>query len=326
MAGIRILLTDKLDASAAETLRQAGMQVDVLPTQRREALAELLNGYHAIGVRSATRLDAELLAAAENLRLIVRGGVGVDNIDIEAASRQGIAVANTPGANTIATVELTFALMLALCRNVVPAQNSLCRGQWQRGTFRGTELYGKTLGVVGFGRIGKEVARRARAFGMRVLAYDPYLEEAVFAAEQVARAALKDLFSQSDFLTLHLPLTPETRHLIDAEALAQMKVGARLVNCARGGLLDEQAVAAALDSGRLAGVALDVYESEPPPAEHPLIGHEKVVCVPHLGASTREAQQRVAEELAQVMMDFFLHKKLTNVLNADQIDRSAGMK
>ncbi len=314
----KILLTDNLDEKAAELLKQHGLEADVLPTRPREELMRILPAYHGLGVRSATKVDADLLQAATNLKLVVRGGVGVDNIDVAKASELGIAVANTPGANTIATTELTFALMLALCRHIVPSMQSLTRGEWKRSQFRGVELFGKTLGILGFGRIGREVARRAQAFGMRVLAFDPYLDESVFVRAGVERSSMEALIAGADFITLHLPLTPETQYLINRERIAHMKDGVRIVNTARGALLDVAAVADGLDSGKIAGVAVDVYEVEPPPADHPLVGHPKVVCVPHLGANTFEAQSRVAEELAQVFIDFFVHRKNTNVINAVQ--------
>ncbi len=319
---MKILLTDNLDPKAAELMRRHGLEVDVLPTPPRDELFSLLSRYDGLGVRSATRVDAEVLQAAKQLKLVVRGGVGVDNIDVQKAGELGIAVANTPGANTIATTELTFALMLALCRHVVPAMHSLTRGEWNRSPFRGVELYGKTLGILGFGRIGREVARRAQAFGMHVLAHDPYVSARVFESAAVQQTDMNHLLAEADFITLHLPLTPETHHLINRERIAQMKNGVRLVNTARGALLDENAVADALDRGKIAGVALDVYETEPPPAEHPLVGHAKVVCVPHLGANTFEAQSRVAEELAQVFIDFFVHRKMTNVINADRLSKT----
>ena len=314
----KILLTDNLDEKAAELLKQHGLEADVRPTQPREELMRILPAYHGLGVRSATKVDADLLQAATNLKLVVRGGVGVDNIDVAKASELGIAVANTPGANTIATTELTFALMLALCRHIVPSMQSLTRGEWKRSQFRGVELFGKTLGILGFGRIGREVAKRAQALGMRVLAFDPYIDESVFVRAGVERSSMEALLAGADFLTLHLPLTPETKYLINRERIAHMKDGVRIVNTARGALLDAAAVAEALDSGKIAGVAVDVYEVEPPPADHPLVGHPKVVCVPHLGANTFEAQSRVAEELAQVFVDFFVHRKNTNVINAIQ--------
>ncbi|MDQ7054957.1 MAG: hydroxyacid dehydrogenase [candidate division KSB1 bacterium] len=314
----KILLTDNLDEKAAELLKQHGLEADVLPTQPREELVRILPAYHGLGVRSATRVDADLLQAATNLKLVVRGGVGVDNIDVAKAGELGIAVANTPGANTIATAELTFALMLALCRHIVPSMQSLTRGAWKRSQFRGVELFGKTLGILGFGRIGREVARRAQAFSMRVLAFDPYLDKSEFVRAGVERSSMEALIAGADFITLHLPLTPETQYFINRERIAPMKDGVRIVNTARGALLDAAAVAEALDSGKIAGVAVDVYEVEPPPADHPLVGHPKVVCVPHLGANTFEAQSRVAEELAQVFIDFFVHRKKTNVINAVQ--------
>lgn len=313
---MRILLTDNIDPVAAERLRAEGFDVDERPTLDRDTLKKEIRKYDAVAVRSATILDEEILQTAGALKLIVRGGVGIDNIDLAAATRSGIAVANTPDANTTATAELTMALMLALVRWVVPAHQSLTSGEWKRSRFRGVELCGKTLGVIGFGRIGRAVARRARAFEMRILAYDPYIDKDSFAQEQVTPVGIEELYRQADIITLHIPLTDETRRLIDASAIDLMKTGVRLINTARGGLLDDEAVALALNQGKIAGVALDVYQTEPPPPDHPLIGHPKVLSVPHLGAYTQEAQNRVAEEVARVIVDFFKHNLKNNVINS----------
>ncbi len=313
---MRILLTDNIDPVAAERLRAEGFEVDERPTLDRDTLKKEIRQYDAVAVRSATILDEEILQTSGALKLIVRGGVGIDNIDLAAATRSGIAVANTPDANTTATAELTMALMLALVRLVVPAHQSLTSGEWKRSRFRGVELCGKTLGVIGFGRIGRAVARRARAFEMRILAYDPYIDKDSFAQEQVTPVGIEELYRQADIITLHIPLTDETRRLIDASAIDLMKTGVRLINTARGGLLDDEAVALALNQGKIAGVALDVYQTEPPPPDHPLIGHPKVLSVPHLGAYTQEAQNRVAEEVARVIVDFFKHNLKNNVINS----------
>ena len=312
---MKILLTDNIDPVAAERLREQGFEVDERPTMEREVLKREIRRYDAMAIRSATTLDEDILRTPGALKLIVRGGVGIDNIDVEAATRAGIAVANTPDANTTATAELTLALMLALARMVVPAHNSLIAGEWKRSQFRGIELSRKTLGILGFGRIGKAVARRARAFEMRILAYDPYIPKDCFLQEQVTPVSLEELFRESDIITLHIPLTDETRHLIDARAIDLMKTGVRLINTARGALLDDEAVAMALKQGKVAGVALDVYHTEPPPPDHALIGQPGVLSVPHLGAYTREAQHKVAVEVARVIVDFFKHNSKNNVIN-----------
>lgn len=315
----KILLTDKISSRAERLLRQHGFDVEMAPTLQRETLQHRIDSYHAIAVRSATRLDAELLNALRTLKLVVRGGVGVDNIDIPAATKSGIAVANTPGANTVATAELTFAMLLALARNVIPAHQSMLRGEWQREPFRGVELSGKTLGVLGFGRIGREVALRAKAFGMQVLAHDPYLSAEVFREYGAQQSTFDAVVQNADYLTVHLPLDETTRHILDEKTFSQMKKWVRIVNCARGGLLDENAALRALKSDHIAGLALDVYESEPLPPDHPLTGHPCVVHVPHLGASTAEAQAKVADEVAEVIVDFFVNQKYPNVLNRKEL-------
>lgn len=312
---MQVIITDNISERAAALLRTKGFAVENVATLPRDELVAKASACDAIAVRSATRLDADLLGRLPQLKLVVRGGVGVDNIDIAAATRLGIAVANTPGANSVATAELTLALMLALARHTIEAHNSLLRGEWNRSAYRGVELYGKMLGILGFGRVGREVARRARAFGMRVITHDPYVPEQVLASEEVKAAALDEVFAGADYLTLHLPLNAETHQIIDAAAIAKMKPGVRLVNAARGGLLDEPAVAAGLAAGHIGGVALDVYTQEPPGAGHVLIGTPGVIHMPHLGAYTHEAQAKVADEVAGVIADFFLQQKHENVLN-----------
>lgn len=317
----RVLITDGISPRAASRLREMNFEVDESPTLTVHELTTRLGAYQAIAVRSATRLDWKLLQqAAGRLRLVVRGGVGIDNIDLEAASKAGIAVANTPGANTIATAELTMALMLALARNLMPAHNSITRGEWERKRFTGIELSGKTLGILGFGRIGREVGRRAKAFGMNVLAHDPYLTATAIAENGATAAPFEQVLEQADFITLHVPLTPETRHLIDATAFARMRHGVRLINCARGGLIDEDAAVQALRDGKLSGLALDVYAQEPPQPDSPLLADERVIHIPHLGASTLEAQEKVAEEIVNVLADFFIKRKFDAVLNRSALD------
>ncbi len=319
MSKIRVMITDGLSAELAGLLDADHFQVDVEPTPDADGLRRAVDTCDAIAIRSATRLSADVLRQAGRLRLVVRGGVGVDNIDIAAASARGIAVANTPNANTVATAELTMAMLLALSRNLVAAHNSVASGKWERSRFKGVELFGKTLGLLGFGRIGREVAARAHAFGMQTLAYDPYLPESVFQEHQTPSCSLDELLQRSDYLSLHLPENSDTRQIIGTQALSKVRPGIRVVNCARGGLLDEHAVAAALDSGKVAGVATDVYAQEPPGTDHPLVGRPDVIHVPHLGASTAEAQARVATEVAQVITSFFVEKKMTTVLNKEHV-------
>ncbi|HEX2252365.1 MAG TPA: phosphoglycerate dehydrogenase [Thermoanaerobaculia bacterium] len=297
----RVLVADPLAPSAVELLRSAGVEVVEATNAGRERLAELLAPCEALLVRSRTRVDAELLAAGPRLRVVGRAGTGTDNIDLAAASRRGILVINAPGANTVSAVEHTFALLLALARQVPAADASLRAGEWKRSRFLGTELRGKTLGILGLGRIGREVAERARAFRMVVVAHDPHLIAGTAARVGVELLALDELLARADVVTLHLPLTPQTHHLLDADRLAGMKRGALLINCARGGLIDEAALLAALDAGHLGGAGLDVFATEPP-ADLALAAHPRVVATPHLGAQTREAQERASSEVAAMVL------------------------
>ncbi|HUH14126.1 MAG TPA: phosphoglycerate dehydrogenase, partial [Longimicrobiales bacterium] len=281
-----------------------------------DALAEAVAEADAVLVRSSTTLTRESLARAEHLQVIGRAGVGVDNIDVEAATERGVAVLNAPSGNTISAAELTFALLLSMARRIPAADRSMRAGQWDRKSFKGIELLGKTLGLIGAGRIGGEVARRARAFGMRVLAYDPYLSEERAQGLDMELAELDRVLAESDVVSLHVPLTDATAGLLDAERLASMKKGAYLVNAARGGVVDEAALAEAVRSGHLAGAALDVYADEPLPAEHPLRGVERIILTPHLGAATAEAQQNVAVEIAEAVRDALLEGDLSRAVNA----------
>jgi D-3-phosphoglycerate dehydrogenase len=295
----RVLVAEQIADSGVELLRER-FDVDVALGLSREELAERIGGYHGILIRSATRLDAEMIEHAERLRVIGRAGIGVDNVDVAAATKRGIVVANAPQSNIVAAAEHTIALMLALARNVPQAHASLTAGRWERARFGGVEVYGKTLGVLGFGRIGQLVAARARAFGMRILAYDPFVSSERFRELGAERAATSDdLYRQADFVTLHLPKTPETRGALDAEAFAQMRDGVRVINCARGELIDDAALKDALDSGKVAGAALDVFPQEPI-TDYPLFdGYPNVVVTPHLGASTTEAQDRAGVQTAE---------------------------
>jgi D-3-phosphoglycerate dehydrogenase / 2-oxoglutarate reductase len=299
----RVLVKEKIAESGVALLRER-FDVDLGLDWDDTELAERLREYDAILIRSATQLDAALIGHGERLRAIGRAGIGVDNVDIEAATKRGIVVVNAPTSNIVAAAEHTIALMLALARNIPQAHGSLTEGRWERSRFGGVEVYEKTLGVLGFGRIGQLVAHRARGFGMRVLAFDPFVSGERFrelGAEKAESSAA--LYEQADFITVHLPRTPETRGWLDAEAFAQMKDGVRVINCARGELVVDDALKDALDSGRVAGAALDVYSQEPI-TDHPLFsGYDNVVVTPHLGASTAEAQDRVGLEMAeQVLM------------------------
>ncbi len=294
----RVLVKEKLADSGVSLLRER-FSVDVGTDWTDDELRERIGDYDAILIRSATQLTAGLIEQAEKLKVIGRAGIGVDNVDVEAATRRGIIVANAPQSNIVAAAEHTIALMLALARNVPQAHGSLTGGKWERSKFGGVEVYEKTLGVLGFGRIGQLVAARARGFGMNVLAFDPYVSGERFrelGAEQAASAA--DLYARADFITIHLPRTPETRGWLNAEAFEQMRDGVRIINCARGELIVDEDLKEALDSGRVAGAALDVFHQEPI-TEHPLFSYPNVVVTPHLGASTAEAQDRAGVQTAE---------------------------
>jgi D-3-phosphoglycerate dehydrogenase len=294
----RVLVKEKIADSGVELLRER-FDVDLGLDWDDAELAERIGAYDAILIRSATKLTAELIARGENLKVIGRAGVGVDNVDVEAATKRGIIVANAPQSNVITAAEHTFAMLLALARNVPQAHAALIAGRWERGKWGGVELYEKTLGVLGFGRIGQLVAARAQGFGMHVVAFDPFVSAARFRELGVEKAESSDeLYAQADFISIHLPKTPDTEGWLDAEALSKCRDGVRIVNCARGQLVDDDALKAALDSGKVGGAALDVFTSEPV-TEHPLFGYRNVVVTPHLAASTAEAQDRAGVQTAE---------------------------
>lgn len=312
-----VLVPDSVNKSAIKILEEAGLKVTAPGQMKREETLAAIADADALIIRSATKADAALIAAANQLKVIARAGVGVDNVDLEAASAKGIAVMNTPDGNTVATAEFAFGLMLALARQIPLAYDSMVAGKWDRKTFMGVELRGKTLGVVGFGRIGRAVAKRAQAFDMHILAYDPFIPADVAADLGVDLVDLDTLFAQSDFITLHSVITGDTRNMINAESLAKMKKGVRIVNAARGALINEADLAEAIKSGQVAGAALDVYGEEPPPAGHPLVNLPGVLHTPHLAASTEEAQVAVAVEAAQLIANALLKDEYKNVVNTD---------
>jgi len=319
----RVLISDKLEAPGLDLLRQAGIEIDDRTGLKGDALKDAVRAADGLIVRSGTQVTAELLAEPGKLRAVVRAGVGVDNIDVAAATRKGIVVMNTPGGNTVSTAEHTMTLLTALARHVPTADASLHGGKWERSRFVGTQLAGKTLGIIGLGRIGREVARRAIAFDMKVVGTDPFL--APDRAAQLGIESVPDLDSllpRCDFLTVHVPGGPGTRDLIGAAQLARLPKGARVINCARGGIYNEEALAEALRSGHLAGAALDVFVQEPPPADHPLLKLPNVVVTPHLGASTVEAQTSVAREAAQLLIDFLLRGVVGFAVNMTAVDRT----
>lgn len=312
----KVLISDKLGADGVEVLEAAeDVAVDVRTGLSETELIDIIGDYDALLIRSGTQVTAEVLEAATRLRVVGRAGVGTDNVDVDAATRRGVIVMNTPGANTTATAELTFALLMASARHIVPAHNTVADGRWDRSSFTGSELKGKTLGIVGFGRIGQAVAVRAQAFEMSVMAYDPFVTERVGREARVELVELDDLLAASDYVTLHTALSEDTMHLVNAERLAVMKDSAVLINAARGGLVDAAAVAEALDAGQLGGAAIDVYDAEPPAADHPLVGHPKVLHTPHLGASTAEAQRSVAIEIAEQVIDALREVQVLNSVN-----------
>ncbi len=310
----KVLISDKMSPRAAEIFRARGLEVDERPGLAPDELIALIAGYDGLAIRSATKVTAEVLAAAERLRVVGRAGIGVDNVDIAAATARGVCVMNTPFGNAITTAEHAIAMMLALARQIAPADRSTQSGKWEKSAFMGVELYGKTLGIIGCGNIGSIVADRALGLKMRVVAYDPYLSDERALDLGVEKVTLEALFSRADFITLHTPLTEATRGIVDAEAIEKMKPGVRIINCARGGLVDEAAVAEALEQGRVAGAAFDVFTEEPA-RESPLFGRADVVATPHLGAATTEAQENVAVQVADQMADFLLDGAVANAIN-----------
>lgn len=297
----RILIADSLGQTGLDLLRAGGAIVDELSDEDRPRLAEIIGGYDAVVVRSATRIDAPLLRAGKRLKVVGRAGIGVDNIDVKTATELGVLVVNSPTANLLSATEHTFALLLSLARWVAVADRALKAGIWNRKPFVGYELQGKTLGIIGFGQIGQRVAARAIAFEMRVLAYDPYLSPDLARRLDVEPVELEELLRRADVVTFHTPLTDETRGMLDRQRIASMKDGALVINCGRGGVIDEAALLEALQSGKLAGAGLDVFAEEPP-SDFTLARHERVVATPHIGAQTHEAQERIAIETARMVL------------------------
>ena len=316
----KVLVSDALSETAVNIFKERGVDVDYLPKlgKDKEKLLSVIGEYDGLAVRSATKAMAPLIKAGKNLKVIGRAGIGVDNIDIPAATAAGVVVMNTPYGNAITTAEHAIAMMFSLVRQIPQANASTHEGKWEKSAFMGAEVYGKTLGVIGCGNIGSIVADRAIGLKMRVIAFDPFLTEERAINLGVEKVALDDLLRRADIVTLHTPLTDQTRNVLGKENIAKLKPGAFVVNCARGGLVDETALKAALDEGRVAGAALDVYETEPATA-HPLFGHPKVVATPHLGASTREAQENVAIQIAEQMADYLVRGAVSNALNSPSV-------
>jgi D-3-phosphoglycerate dehydrogenase len=321
----KVLIADKLSPAAVAIFRERGVDADVKTGLSKEELIKIVDQYDGIAIRSATKLTADVLKAAKNLKVVGRAGIGVDNVDIPAATAAGVIVMNTPFGNSITTAEHAISLMLALARELPAANASTQAGKWEKNRFMGVEITGKVLGLIGAGNIGSIVADRAKGLKMRVIAYDPYLSQERANDLGIEKVELNDLLARADFITLHVPMTPETKNILSADAIAKTKKGVRIINCARGGLVDENALKAAIDSGHVAGAALDVFEVEPA-KENILFGNEKVVATPHLGASTTEAQENVALQVAEQISDYLLTGAITNALNMPSISASEAQK
>jgi D-3-phosphoglycerate dehydrogenase len=316
----KVLISDKLSEAAVQILRDRGIEVDFRPElgKDKDALAAVIGDYDGLAIRSATKATEKLIANADNLKVIGRAGIGVDNVDIAAASKKGIIVMNTPFGNSITTAEHAISMMMAVARQIPEANASTHAGKWEKSRFMGVELTGKTLGVIGAGNIGSIVIDRAQGLRMKVVAYDPYLSQERADKIGVEKVELDELLARADFITLHVPLTDATRNILSAENIAKTKKGVRIVNCARGGLVDEEALAEALKSGHVAGAGFDVFSVEPA-TENPLFNLPNVVCTPHLGAATTEAQENVALQVAEQMSDYLLTGAVQNALNMPSV-------
>jgi D-3-phosphoglycerate dehydrogenase / 2-oxoglutarate reductase len=314
----KVLISDELSPAAVDIFKERGIATDVKIGLSKDELEKTIGAYDGLAVRSATKVTEKVIAAAPKLKVIGRAGIGVDNIDVRSATAKGIIVMNTPFGNSITTAEHAISLMLALARQIPEADRSTQAGKWEKSKFLGVELSGKTLGVIGCGNIGSIVADRAIGLKMRVVAYDPYLSQERATELGVEKVDLDELFRRADFITLHTPLTDKTRNVIDAKSLAKCRKGVRIINCARGGLVDETALANAIKSGHVAGAAFDVFIEEPA-KQNPLFGLPNVICTPHLGAATSEAQENVALQIAEQMSDYLLKGAITNAINSPNI-------
>ncbi|MET0586981.1 MAG: phosphoglycerate dehydrogenase [Novosphingobium sp.] len=321
----RVLISDKMDPNAAVIFRERGCEVDEITGLKPEELKEIIGKYDGLAIRSSTKATKEIIDAATNLKVIGRAGIGVDNVDIPVASAKGIVVMNTPFGNSITTAEHAIALMFALARQLPEADASTQAGKWEKNRFMGVEVTGKTLGLIGAGNIGSIVADRALGLRMKVVAFDPFLSPERAVDMGVEKVTLDELLQRADFITLHTPLTDQTRNILSKENIAKTKKGVRIINCARGGLIDEVALKEALDSGHVAGAALDVFVSEPA-KEHALFGTENFVATPHLGASTNEAQVNVALQVAEQMSDYLVNGGVTNALNMPSLSAEEAPK
>jgi D-3-phosphoglycerate dehydrogenase len=314
----KVLISDKLSPAAVQIFKDRGIETDVKTGLPPDELKKIIGNYDGLAIRSNTKVTADILAAATNLKVVGRAGIGVDNVDVPAATARGVVVMNTPFGNSITTAEHAIAMMFAVARDIAAANASTHAGKWEKSRFMGVELTGKTLGIIGCGNIGAIVADRALGLKMKVVAYDPFLSSDRARELSIEKVELDQLLARADIITLHTPLTDATRNILDAKAIAKMKKGVRIVNCARGGLIVEDDLKAAIESGHVAGAALDVFKTEPA-KEHPLFGNEKVVCTPHLGASTGEAQENVALQVAEQMADYLLTGAVTNAINMPSV-------
>jgi D-3-phosphoglycerate dehydrogenase len=321
----KVLIADQLSPAAIAIFQERGVEADVKTGLSKDELLKIVGQYDGIAIRSATKITKDVLAAATKLKVVGRAGIGVDNVDIPAATAAGVIVMNTPFGNSITTAEHAISLMLALARELPAANASTQAGKWEKNRFMGVEITGKVLGLIGAGNIGSIVADRARGLRMRVVAFDPYLSPERAVELGVEKVELNDLLARADFITLHVPLTAETRNILSADAIARTKKGVRIINCARGGLVDEHALKAALDNGHVAGAALDVFETEPA-KENILFGSDKLVATPHLGASTTEAQENVALQVAEQISDYLLTGAVTNALNMPSLSGAEAAK
>lgn len=314
----KVLISDKLSPQAVEVFTSRGVEVDQKTGLTEEQLLEIIGEYDGLAIRSATKVTAAVLAAATKLKVVGRAGIGVDNVDVKAATSHGVVVMNTPFGNSVTTAEHAISLMMALARQIPAANASTHDNKWEKNKFMGVELAGKTLGLIGCGNIGSIVADRAQGLKMKVIAFDPFLSAERAAAINVEKVELETLLARADFISMHTPLTDTTRHLLNKETLAKTKKGVRIINCARGGLIVESDLKAAIESGHVAGAALDVFEEEPA-KNNPLFGMEQVVCTPHLGASTGEAQENVAIQVAEQMAEYLTVGTVTNALNMPSV-------
>jgi D-3-phosphoglycerate dehydrogenase len=318
---MKVLISDKMDSRCVEILEKTpGVEVDLKTDLSAAQLEAIIGDYAALIVRSSTQVTESVLRAGRQLKVVGRAGIGVDNIDVDAATRGGIIVMNTPGGNSVSAAEFSFAMLMSMARNIPQASAALKAGRWERSKFTGVELTGKTLGVVGLGKVGREVALRAAACKMRVLGYDLImLSEEVALSCGAQMSSLEEIYAHADFISVHIPLTPQTRHMLSDEQFARCKKGVYLINCARGGIIDEEALVRALDAEQVAGAAFDVFEEEPPTSDV-LTGHDKVICTPHLGASTTEAQASVALQIAEQVGDVLQDRVIRNAVNVPSVE------